>query len=95
VRDSCKSKARRIRRTRAAAANAAALLAVVLAAGGEIACAPKPFALEGDANYVRVTYTGDLEATTAAAKRHCAQFEREPRFREIEESVAYFFCVRP
>jgi hypothetical protein len=82
------------RTERASAAKAARLLAVGLAAGA-VACAPKPFVLDGDADYVRVTYAGDMESATAVAKRHCAQFERVPRFREIEESVVYFFCVRP
>jgi 2-C-methyl-D-erythritol 4-phosphate cytidylyltransferase len=76
------------------AAKAAQLLAIGLAAGAG-ACGPKPFVLDGNADYVRVTYAGDMESATAAAKRHCAQFERVPRFREIEESVAFFFCVRP
>jgi hypothetical protein len=70
-------------------------LVIVLAMGVSAACAPKPFVLDGGPDYVRVTYAGDMEAATAAAKRHCAQFEREPRFREIEESVAYFSCIRP
>jgi hypothetical protein len=71
------------------------LLLVALVGGLGIACAGKPFAVEGDANYVGVAYGGDMETATAAAKRHCAPFERVPRFREIEEDVAYFDCVRP
>jgi hypothetical protein len=63
-------------------------------AGMGAACAPKPFVLDGDADYVRVTYGGDMESATAVARQHCAPFERVPRFREIEESVVYFFCVR-
>jgi hypothetical protein len=84
----------RTERTRAA--KAARLLAVGLAAGaGAAACGPKPFVLEGNADYVRVTYAGDMETATAAAKHFCAQYERVPRFREIEENVAFFFCERP
>jgi len=60
-----------------------------------LACTAKPFVLEGDANYAGVAYAGDMESATAVAKRHCAPFERVPRFREIQESVAYFDCVRP
>jgi hypothetical protein len=59
------------------------------------ACAPKPFVLEGNANYAGVAYGGDIASATAVAKRHCAPFERVPRFREIQEDVAYFDCVRP
>lgn len=93
MRDCLQSEAGRTRATRAA--KAARLLVVVLMVGAGAACAPKPFVLDGDADYARVTYAGDMESATAAAKRHCAQFERVPRFREVEESVAYFFCVRP
>lgn len=82
-------------RARPTGAAKAACLLVALAGSAEAACAAKPFVLDGDANYVRVTYGGDMESATAAAKRHCAQFERLPRFEEIEESVAYFYCVRP
>jgi hypothetical protein len=84
------------RTERPSAAKVARLLAVGLAIGaGAAGCGAKPFVLDGDADYVRVTYAGDMESATAAAQQHCAQFERVPRFREIEESVAFFFCVRP
>ena len=71
------------------------LLLAVLLIGAQPACTSKPFVLEGDASYARVTYSGDMERATAAAKRHCAPFERVPRFREIQENIAYFECVRP
>jgi hypothetical protein len=68
---------------------------IVLVGSLGLACAGKPFVLEGDANAVGVAYGGDMESATAVAKRHCAPFERVPRFREIQEDVAYFDCVRP
>jgi len=71
------------------------LLLTVLVIGTQPACTAKPFVLDGDASHARVTYAGDMERATAAAKRHCAPFERVPQFREIEENVAYFDCVRP
>ena len=71
------------------------LLVVVLVMGAQPACTTKPFVLDGDVSYARVTYAGDMEGATAAAKRHCAPFERVPQFREIDENVAYFDCVRP
>jgi hypothetical protein len=71
------------------------LLLAVLVIDAPPACTPKPFVLDGDASFARVTYTGDMERVTAAAKRHCAPFERVPQFREIDENVAYFECVRP
>jgi len=70
-------------------------LLTVLVIGAQPACTAKPFVLDGDASYARVTYAGDMERATAAAKRHCAPFERVPRFREIDENIAYFDCVRP
>ena len=77
------------------AAKARRWLSIALVGGLGLACAVKPFVLEGDANYAGVAYAGDMESATAVAKRHCAPFERVPRFREIQESVAYFDCVRP
>jgi hypothetical protein len=71
------------------------VFAALVVAGIASACAGKPFVLEGDANYVAVTYAGDMESATAVAKRHCAPFERVPRFHEIQENTAYFDCVRP
>jgi hypothetical protein len=70
-------------------------LFLVLVVGVPSACTSKPFVFDGDASYARVTYSGDIERATAAAKRHCAPFERVPQFREIEENFAYFDCVRP
>jgi hypothetical protein len=76
-------------------AAAARRFLIVLVGSLGLACAGKPFVLEGDANYAGVAYAGDIESATAVAKRHCAPFERVPRFREIQEDVAYFDCVRP
>jgi hypothetical protein len=70
-------------------------LLAALVIGAQPACTAKPFVLDGDASYARVTYAGDMERATAAAKRHCAPFERVPQFREIDENIAYFDCVRP
>ena len=67
---------------------------VVVALCAPAACTSKPFVLDGNASYARVTYSGDMESATAAAKRHCAPFERVPQFREIEENTAYFECVK-
>jgi hypothetical protein len=74
---------------------AARRLFVILVGGVGLSCAGKPFLLEGDANYAGVAYAGDVESASAVAKRHCAPFERVPRFREIQENIAYFDCVRP
>jgi len=74
---------------------AARRLFVILVGGVGLSCAGKPFLLEGDANYAGVAYAGDIESASGVAKRHCAPFERVPRFREIQENIAYFDCVRP
>jgi hypothetical protein len=74
---------------------AARRLFVILLGGVGLSCAGKPFLLEGDANYAGVAYAGDIESASAVAKRHCAPFERVPRFREIQENIAYFDCIRP
>jgi hypothetical protein len=76
-------------------AAAARCLLAVLISGLGVACEGRPFLLEGDPNYAGVAYAGDIESATAVAKRHCAPFERVPRFREIQENIAYFECVRP
>jgi hypothetical protein len=70
-------------------------LLIVLVSGLELACAGRAFLLDGDANYARVAYGGDMESATAVARRHCAPFERVPRFVEIQGDAAYFDCVRP
>jgi hypothetical protein len=70
-------------------------LFIILVCGVGTSCAGKPFLLEGDANYAGVAYAGDIESASDVAKRHCAPFERVPRFREIQENIAYFDCVRP
>ena len=77
------------------AAKARRWLSIALVGGLGLACAVKPFVLEGDANYAGVAYAGDMESATAVARRHCAPFERVPRFREFQEDAAYFDCVRP
>jgi hypothetical protein len=74
---------------------AARSLFAVLISGLGFACAGKPFLLEGNPNYAGVAYAGDIASATAVATRHCAPFERVPRFHEIQENIAYFDCVRP
>ena len=70
-------------------------LLIGLIGGLVLSCEGKPYLLDGDANYARVAYGGDMESATAVAKRHCAPFERVPRFREFQEDAANFDCVRP
>ncbi len=55
----------------------------------------KPFLLQGDANSAQIGYSGNIDDATLVAKRHCAQYERVPRFLEAEENIAFFDCVQP
>ena len=55
----------------------------------------KPFLLQGDADSAQVGYGGNVEDATLVAKKHCAQYERVPRFLEAQENIAFFDCVRP
>lgn len=61
-----------------------------------VACASEePFLIEGNAYSAQVGFSHDLEGATRVARRHCAQYERVPRFLEAEENVAFFDCVLP
>ena len=72
------------------------LVFLLLAGGLGSGCGlEKPFLLQGDANSAQVGFSGDIAGATLVARRHCAQFERVPRFLEAEENVAFFDCVRP
>jgi hypothetical protein len=71
-------------------------LCVLLAIGGLITgcLQEKPILLQGNATSAQVGFSRDIEAATAVARRHCAQYERVPRFVEAEENVAFFDCVQ-
>jgi hypothetical protein len=70
-------------------------IALVLLVGSSVAAciSPKHILLQGDARSAQVTYSGDIDSATLVAKRHCAQYERVPRFLEAAEDVAFFDCV--
>jgi hypothetical protein len=70
--------------------------ASLIALGGLLtACNPPALLLEGDANSARISYSGDIAGATAAAKRHCARYERVPRLQMADMDTAYFACVKP
>lgn len=71
------------------------LLLLAVASLGAACALEEPFLLQGDANSAQVGFSRDLEGATRVAARHCAQYERVPRFLEAEENVAFFDCVRP
>jgi hypothetical protein len=67
------------------------LIAAMLAACG----APGPFVREGNAESVEIGFSGDVSNAMPLARKHCAQFEREPRFVSPTLDGGLFECVRP
>jgi hypothetical protein len=68
--------------------HAAPLLLAALAA-----CGPGIVAVhDGNADGVQITYGDDVHATEALARRHCAQYERVPRFEGAQNHLAYYAC---
>jgi len=62
--------------------------------------APNPNIREGTAEAVQVSYGGDIATAWPLARKHCAQYERVPRFSNIEVGengldLANFDCIRP
>ena len=56
---------------------------------------PGPFVREGNANSVEIGFSGDMSNALPLARRHCAQFERVPRYLMPTEDGGVFECVRP
>ena len=72
------------------------MLAVGAAAAALSGCTgAHPAIRNGDANSVEVSYAGDVASALPVARRHCAQFERVPRFVDAGDNLAVFECVRP
>jgi hypothetical protein len=64
--------------------------AAISACGG-----PGPFVREGSANSVEIGFSGDLSNAMPLARKHCAQFERVPRYLMPTLDGGIFECVRP
>ena len=56
---------------------------------------PGPFVREGNAESVEIGFSGDLSNAMPLARKHCAQFERVPRYAMGALDGAVFDCVRP
>ena len=56
---------------------------------------PGPFVREGNADSVEIGFSGDLSNAMPLARKHCAQFERVPRYAMPSLDGAVFDCVRP
>ena len=52
-------------------------------------------AMRGTADWVLVSYAGDVSGTLPAARRHCAQYEREPVLQQTKDNSALYSCVKP
>jgi hypothetical protein len=76
--------------SRAAALFLGLIAATLAACGG-----PRPFVREGNAESVEIGFSGDVANAMPLARKHCAQFEREPRFVSPTLDGAVFDCVRP
>jgi len=73
--------------------SAAVIVLALTLAGCLIPASPSVH--HGDADSVEVTQAGDVAKAWPLAKRHCAQFERVPRFIDTDGETARFDCVRP
>ncbi|HWB51779.1 MAG TPA: hypothetical protein VG651_21910 [Stellaceae bacterium] len=52
-------------------------------------------AMRGTADWVLINYVGDVSDTLPIARRHCAQYERQPVFVQTKENSALYRCVKP
>lgn len=71
------------------------LFGIAIAAGTAGCEGPQPLIREGDADSVQIAYGGDVERAYPLARRHCARFERVPRFVSAGIDIAQFDCVHP
>jgi hypothetical protein len=54
-----------------------------------------PFVREGNADSVEIGFSGDASNAMPLARKHCAQFERVPRYVQPTLDGGIFECVRP
>jgi hypothetical protein len=52
-------------------------------------------AMRGTADWVLINYVGDIADTLPIARRHCAQYERQPVLRQAKDNNALYMCVKP
>ena len=68
--------------------------AILLACSGAFG-GPGPFVRGGDADSVEIGFSGDASNAMPLARKHCAQFERVPRYVQPTLDGGIFECVRP
>lgn len=61
------------------------------------ACTPphQDAAMRGTADWVIISYAGDVAETLPIARRHCAQYERQPVLHQAKDNSAVYQCVKP
>ena len=52
-------------------------------------------AIRGNADWVIISYVGDISETMPIARQHCAQYERVPVLRQTKDNSVVYGCVRP
>ena len=70
------------------------LCGIALAAGLGGCLPHQDVTLFGNAEGVSISYVGDVAETMPLARRHCAQYEREPVLRSAKDNTAVYACVR-
>ena len=73
---------------------AGAMLSACGASGGPFG-EPAPFVREGSAASVEIGFSGDLSNAMPLARKHCARFDRVPRYAMPTLDGAVFDCIRP
>jgi hypothetical protein len=56
---------------------------------------PGPFVREGNAASVEIGFIGDAANAMPLARKHCARFERVPRYVQPTLDGGLFECIRP
>lgn len=51
--------------------------------------------MRGTADWVLISYAGDVSDTLPIARRHCAQYERQPVLQQTKDNNALYRCVKP
>jgi hypothetical protein len=66
-----------------------------LAALAGCAAPPHDVVMEGNADGVIISYTGDIALTEPLARQYCARYERVPVLHQSTDSNVVYFCVKP
>jgi hypothetical protein len=70
------------------------VLGAAALAAGLGGCEHHNAAMQGGADWVSISYAGNIDETLPIARRHCAQYEREPMLRSAKDNTAVYACVK-